>query len=68
MLKKRLIDTVKKHPKKTAIVYNNLTISYQELYAKITHLSEHLSTIGITQGDCVALILHNSPEAESLCN
>ncbi|MFN6558742.1 MAG: class I adenylate-forming enzyme family protein [Nostoc sp. ChiSLP01] len=62
MLQKRLIDVAKKYPEKAAIVYDNLRISYQYLYANITYLSEHLSTIGIAQGDCVALILPNSPE------
>ncbi|MEH2128694.1 class I adenylate-forming enzyme family protein [Nostoc sp.] len=62
MLNKRLANLAEKYPEKTAIVYNSLEISYEELYANITHLSENLNTIGITQGDCVALILHNSPE------
>lgn len=62
MLRKTLVDVVKKYPEKTAIIYNNLRISYRELYAKVTDLSKHLSTISIAQGDCVALILPNSPE------
>ncbi|MEH2193075.1 MAG: long-chain fatty acid--CoA ligase [Nostoc sp.] len=62
MLDKNLIEIVKKHPNKTAIAYNESRISYQELYANINNLSENLRTIGIAQGDCIALILPNSPE------
>ncbi|OYD97470.1 acyl-CoA synthetase [Nostoc sp. 'Peltigera membranacea cyanobiont' 210A] len=62
MLENRLLEIVKEHPDKTAIAYDKLRISYQELYANITHLNNHLSTIGIVQGDCIALILPNSPE------
>ncbi|MEH2268241.1 MAG: AMP-binding protein [Nostoc sp.] len=62
MLEQRLIEIIKKYPDKTAIAYDDLKISYQELYANITHLSNHLSKIGIVQGDCIALILPNSPE------
>ncbi|MEH1980806.1 class I adenylate-forming enzyme family protein [Nostoc sp.] len=62
MLKQRLVEIVKNYPDKTAISYNQLKISYQELYAYITHLSNRLSKIGIVQGDCIALILPNIPE------
>ncbi|MEH2405207.1 class I adenylate-forming enzyme family protein [Nostoc sp.] len=62
MLKQRLAEVVKKYPDKTAIAYDQLRISYQQFYNHITHLSNHLSTAGITQGDCIALILPNSPE------
>ncbi|MBD6620276.1 long-chain fatty acid--CoA ligase [Komarekiella sp. 'clone 1'] len=62
MLEKRLIEVVKKYPDKTAIAYDKLRISYQELYANIKNLSTYLKTIGIAQGDCIALVLPNSPE------
>ncbi|WGV25112.1 class I adenylate-forming enzyme family protein [Halotia branconii] len=62
MLKKRLLEVVKSYPNKTAIAYDNVKISYQELYAKIQHLSHYLSKTGITQGDCIALVLPNIPE------
>ncbi|MEH2311068.1 MAG: AMP-binding protein [Nostoc sp.] len=62
MLKQRLAEVVKKYPDKTAIAYDQLRISYQQFYNYITHLSNHLSTAGIGQGDCIALILPNSPE------
>lgn len=62
MLEKKLIEIVTKYPSKTAIAYDDLRISYQALYANIKHLSKHLSTVGIAQGDCTVLILPNSPE------
>ncbi|WP_193196880.1 class I adenylate-forming enzyme family protein [Nostoc sp. MG11] len=62
MLKKRLVEIVRKYPKKTVIAYNNSRISYQQLYTNIKELSNNLSKIGIVQGDCIALILPNSPE------
>lgn len=62
MLEQSFVEIVRKYPHKTAIAYDKLRISYQELYAHITYLSTHLSQIGIAQGDCIALILPNSPE------
>jgi long-chain acyl-CoA synthetase len=62
MLEKKLAKIVKKYPHITAIAYNNLRISYQELYAHITNLSNNLITVGITQGDCIVILLPNSPE------
>lgn len=62
MLEQSFVEIVRKYPHKTAIAYDTLRISYQELYAHITHLSNHLSKICIAQGDCIALILPSSPE------
>lgn len=62
MLETRLFEIVKKYPDQTAITYDNLRISYQEFYASIQHLSNHLRTTGIVPGNCIALILPNSPE------
>jgi long-chain acyl-CoA synthetase len=62
MLKDLLKNTVNSFPEKTAIVYDKLRISYQELYGNIQGLSNGLKSIGIAQGDCVALVLPNCPE------
>ncbi|GAX45465.1 AMP-dependent synthetase and ligase [Tolypothrix sp. NIES-4075] len=62
MLEQSFVEIAKKYPHKTAIAYDKLRITYQELYTHITHLSIDLSKIGIAQGDCIALILPNSPE------
>ncbi|BAZ21901.1 AMP-dependent synthetase and ligase [Kalymmatonema gypsitolerans NIES-4073] len=62
MLETRLFEIVKTDPYQTAITYDNLRISYQEFYASIQHLSNYLRTTGIVPGNCIALILPNSPE------
>lgn len=62
MLEQMLLDAVKAFPEKTALVYDNLRISYQELYSNVKGLSNGLSSIGISRGDCVALVLPNCPE------
>ena len=62
MLHQLLLKTVKQYPEKTALVYDNLRLSYQELYTKVIGLSNGLSLIGVKQSDCVAIILPNCPE------
>ncbi len=62
MLNTMLIETVKKHSEKTAIVYDELRISYKELYNNVVGLSKGLSLIDVNQSDCIALILPNCPE------
>lgn len=62
MLEKMLTKIVKEIPERTAVVYGRSRISYKELYSHIRGLSKGLSSIGISQGDCVALILPNCPE------
>jgi len=62
MLNQLLTKAVLNHPEKTAIVYDSLRMSYQELDAKVRGLSKGLSSIGVSQGDCVALLLPNCAE------
>jgi long-chain acyl-CoA synthetase len=62
MLEQLLLEAVKEFPEKTALVYDNWRISYKELYSHVSSLSKGLSSIGIGQGDCVALVLPNCPE------
>ncbi|NEO95240.1 MAG: acyl--CoA ligase [Moorea sp. SIO3G5] len=62
MLENLLIQRLKENPEKTAIVYENLKISYQELYAQIRGFSYKLSSLGISEGDCIAIVLPNCPE------
>lgn len=62
MLNKMLRDTAEKYPEKTAIVYDELSISYKELHWHVTALSRRLRDIGVSSSDCVAIILPNYPE------
>jgi len=62
MLEQLLLEAVKAFSEKTALVYDNLKISYKELYSHVSSLSKGLSSIGLGQGDCVALVLPNCPE------
>jgi long-chain acyl-CoA synthetase len=56
------LNTVKEYPNKTAIVYGESRLTYQELYSQILSLSKGLSLIGIKRSDCVMLVLPNCPE------
>lgn len=62
MLNQILVDTVKKHSEKAVFAYDSLRISYKDLYSKVVGLSNGLSSIGINQSDCIAVILPNCPE------
>ncbi len=62
MLDQLFKQAVKRFPKQTAIVYDQLQISYQELDSKVERLSAGLRSLGITQGNCIAVVLPNCPE------
>lgn len=62
MLDQMLLETVQSHGEKTAIVCDRTRMSYRELYDKVLGFSQGLQSIGISQGDCVALILPDCPE------
>ena len=62
MLTQLLAQAVSNYPEKTAIVYDDVRMSYQELYSKVKGFSKGLDSIGLNQGDCVALLLPNCPE------
>ncbi len=49
-------------PDKTAIAYDKERISYQQLQEQVFNLSKGLNSIGISEGDCVAIILPNCAE------
>jgi long-chain acyl-CoA synthetase len=62
MLEQLLAETVKANSEKAAIVYGELRMTYADLYSKVLGVSRGLNSIGICQGDCVALVLPNCPE------
>lgn len=62
MLEQILAKVAKDYSEKVAIVYDQLRITYRELYARVKGFSKGLSSIGIGQSDCIAVILPNCPE------
>ena len=62
MLTQLLAEAVSNYPERTAIVYENLRISYQELYSQIEGFSRGLNSIGVTRRSCVGILLPNCPE------
>ena len=62
MLTQLLAKAVSNDPDKAAIVYDNIRMSYQELYTKVEDLSRGLKSTGLKQGDCAAFLLPNCPE------
>lgn len=62
MLSQLFTQVVSSYSKKTALVYDNFRMSYQELYASVNSFSKGLSSISVDQGDCVALFMPNCPE------
>ncbi len=62
MLNQMLTKTVEQFPQKTAIVYGQSRITYQELDNSVRRFSQGLKAIGVKPSECVALVLPNSPE------
>lgn len=62
MLEQILAKVAHQYPQKTAIIYDSLKVSYQELDAKVRGFSRGLRSIGIDRADCIAVILPNCPE------
>jgi len=62
MLHQTLLKTVKQYPEKTALIYDQLRLNYQELYTKVVGLSNGLRSLGVKQSDAIAIILPNCPE------
>ncbi|KMY66123.1 long-chain fatty acid--CoA ligase [Desulfocarbo indianensis] len=50
------------HPEKTAINFENRSISYAELHDKSEAVASWLQSLGIEKGDRVAVLLDNCPE------
>jgi long-chain acyl-CoA synthetase len=49
-------------PDQIAIICGDLRLSYQELLGQIESLQAGLESIGIKEGDCIAILLPNCPE------
>ena len=62
MLYQMLQKTVAEYPEKTALVYGQSRINYQEFAQQVRGFSQGLNSLGVKQSDCVAIILPNCPE------
>ncbi len=61
MLYHMLHHTTQAHPLRIALVYGTLRKRYDQLLSDVQHLSGGLHACGVRAGDCVALVLPNSP-------
>jgi long-chain acyl-CoA synthetase len=57
-----LAETCRRYPDKTAIIYKDRRISYEELGRSVNALGNRLRKLGINKGDKVAIMLPNIPE------
>ncbi len=55
-----LTNTVEKYPNRTALIHLNLRWTYEELNKRVSRLADALSNMGVTKGDRIALMFHNS--------
>jgi len=51
----------KRGPERTAIIFNDQAISYDEFFQRLIQMAGYLQTRGIGKGDVVALFMKNSP-------
>ena len=58
-----LLDAAKKYPKHNALYFMGKTMTYQELHKAAVRLAQNLIASGIKQGDRVAIMLPNCPQA-----
>ena len=57
-----LAGTCRRLPSKTAIIYEDVRISYDALERSVNALGNRLKSLGIGKGDKVAIMLPNTPE------
>lgn len=57
-----LEQTAKFFPDKTAIIFENLSITYAQLDQKVNQLASGIQQMGIKKGDRLALFMPNTPE------
>ncbi|HRT71466.1 MAG TPA: AMP-binding protein [Syntrophales bacterium] len=61
-LGKMLDETCRLFPERTALIYDDKTLTYKELKAAVDSLTRRLHDLGIRKDDKVALMLPNVPE------
>jgi len=57
-----LYDTVERHPDRTAIVFAEEELTWAALAERVERLARGLASLGIREGDRVALVHANAPE------
>ncbi len=62
ILSKVIEENAKRYPKRLAICFNRVKITYSELNSRANRLAQGLKNIGIKKGDIVAILLPNVPE------
>jgi len=61
MLHQLLTNTAQKYPKRTALVYGGVRLTWQDIESAVSGLTTGLAEAGIGNGDRVALWVQNSP-------
>ncbi|MCJ7594580.1 MAG: AMP-binding protein, partial [Desulfobacterales bacterium] len=54
--------SAKRSPKKTALIFGNESLIYEELNARVNRLAGSLLRMGLKKGDRIAVLLHNGLE------
>src|SRR4051794_13106545 len=62
MLHAMLRSIAEHHPDNTAIIYDEIGISYRQLYQTSLRLSSGLADLGVERSDCIAILLPNGIE------
>lgn len=57
-----LEDSASRFPDRCAIQLNEVRVSYAQLWQRAQYFAGYLSREGLSAGDCVALLLNNSPD------
>lgn len=58
-----LFDQIAQHPERPALIFQGRSTSYREVGAQIDAFAASLTRKGLQKGDCIAIMLPNSPQA-----
>ncbi|MFC3040057.1 long-chain-fatty-acid--CoA ligase [Virgibacillus xinjiangensis] len=58
-----LMETVARFPKKKALYFMGLDLSYEDLLSQAQRMANYLQSLGLSKGDKVAVMLPNCPQA-----
>jgi long-chain acyl-CoA synthetase len=67
MIIQAVTQVCQRHPDKVAIIQGQAQITYRELLARITAAADHLQSMGLQQGEAVALHLPNGIDFAISC-